>query len=101
MQIFQNSIGLQLANNQGGMQSPSFADNQTDKDYKFTLPIAYKSKCLVAIGSVETNLDNGYTYININHSKSKSSLSQLTFHCYTDWDWSYRGFKLAVLSIGI
>ena len=86
---------------QGGMQSSTFADNQAGKEYKFTLPIAYKSKCLVAIGSVETNLDSGYTYINLNHSPSKSTLSQLAFHCYTDWDWSYRGFKLAVLSIGI
>ena len=86
---------------QGGMQSSTFADNQAGKEYKFTLPIAYQSKCLAAIGLVETNLDSGYTYININHSKSKSSLSQLTFHCYTDWDWSYKGFKLAVLSIGI
>ena len=101
MQIFQNSIGLQLANNQGGMQSSTFADNQAGKEYKFRLPIAYKSKCLAAIGVVETNLDNGYTYININHSPSKSSLSQLTFHCWYDWDWSYRGFKLAVVSIGI
>lgn len=82
------------------MQSPTFADNQAGKEYKFTLPIAYKSKCLAAIGSVETNLDSGYTYININHSSSKSSLSQLAFHCYTDWDWSYRGFKLGIISVG-
>lgn len=86
---------------QGGMQSPTFSDNQAGKEYKFTLPISYKSKCLAAIGAVETNLDNGYTYVNINHSPSKSSFSQLAFHCYTDWDWSYRGFKLSVLSIGI
>ena len=65
------------------MQSSQFADNQAGKEYKFTLPIAYQSKCLAAIGLVETNLDSGYTYININHSKSKSSLSQLTFHCYS------------------
>ena len=83
------------------MQSSTFTDNQAGKEYKFTLPISYKSKCLSAIGAVETNLDTGYTYININHSPGKSSLSQLTFHFYTDWDWSYRGFKLAVLSIGI
>ena len=86
---------------QGGKQSSNFGDNQAGKEYKFTLPISYKSKCLAAIGSVETNLDSGYTYININHAPNKSSLSQLAFHCYTDWDWSYRGFKLAVLSIGI
>ena len=85
---------------QGGMQSSTFADNQAGKEYKFTLPIAYKSKCLVAIGSVETNLDSGYTYININHSPSKSALSQLTFHCWYDWDWSYRGFRLGIISVG-
>lgn len=100
--VYPSYNGLPLENNhQGGMQSSTFADNQAGKEYKFTLPIAYQSKCLAAIGLVETNLDSGYTYININHSKSKSSLSQLTFHCYTDWDWSYKGFKLAVLSIGI
>lgn len=86
---------------QGGMQSSTFADNQVTKEYEFTLPIAYKSKCLLAIGGVETNLDNGYTYININHSPKKSTLSQLKFHCYFNWGWSYQGFKLAVLSIGI
>ena len=86
---------------QGGMQSPSFDDAQPNLDYKFTLPISYKSKCFAAIGSVETNLENGRTFININHSPGKSSLSQLTFHCWYDWDWSYRGFKLAVVSIGI
>ena len=85
---------------QGGMQSSTFADNQAGKEYKFQLPIAYKSKCLAAIGVVETNLDSGYTYININHSPSKSSNNQLTFHCYTDWDWSYKGFRLGVISIG-
>lgn len=83
------------------MQSPSFDDAQPNLDYKFTLPISYKSKCFAAIGSVETNLENGRTFININHSPGKSSLSQLTFHCWYDWDWSYRGFKLAVVSIGI
>lgn len=87
-------------NHQGGMQSSTFADNQVGKEYKFQLPIAYKSKCLAAIGVVETNLDSGYTYININHSPSKSSNNQLTFHCYTDWDWSYKGFRLGVISIG-
>ena len=85
---------------QGGMQSSTFADNQAGKEYKFTLPIAYKSKCLVAIGSVETNLDSGYTYININYSPIKSTLEKLTFHCYTDWDWSYRGFRLGIISVG-
>ena len=83
------------------MQSSTFASIQVGKEYKFTLPIAYKSKCLIAIGSVETNLDNGYTYIDINHSPNKSTLSQLTFHCWHNWDWSYQGFKLGVLSIGI
>ena len=82
------------------MQSPNFGDNQAGKEYKFTLPIAYKTKCLLAMGYVQTNLDSGYTYININHSPNKSTLEQLTFHCYTDWDWSYRGFKLGIISAG-
>ena len=42
MQIFQNSIGLQLANNQGGICGES-----TSKfDYKI-FPIAFKQKCLI------------------------------------------------------
>ncbi len=85
---------------QGGVQSSSYLSNEAGKEYKFRLPIAYKSKCLAAFGVVETNLDNGYTYVNINHSPSKSSNTQLTFHCYTDWDWSYQGFRLGVISIG-
>ena len=52
------------------------------------------------MGYVQTNLDSGYTYININYSPNKSTLEQLTFHCFYDWDWSYRGFKLGVISVG-
>ena len=85
---------------QGGIQSSNFGDNQAGKEYKFTLPIAYKAKCLLAMGYVQTNLASGYTYININYSPNKSTLEQLTFHCFYDWDWSYRGFKLGIISVG-
>ena len=58
--VYPSYSGLPLENNhQGGMQSSKFADNQAGKEYKFTLPIAYQSKCLAAIGLVETNLDSG------------------------------------------
>lgn len=85
---------------QGGRQSPTFNDNQAGKEYKFTLPIAYKSKCITALGSTETNLNNGWTYVNINYAPDKSSTSELTFYCWTDWDWSYKGFRLSVISVG-
>lgn len=86
---------------QGGKQSVDYSDNvPAGKEYKYVLPIAYKSKCIAALGSTETNLANGWTYININYAPNKSSLSELTFHCWTDWDWSYKGFRLSVISIG-
>ena len=86
---------------QGGKQSVDYSNNiSAGKEYKFTLPISYKSKCLAALGTTETNLANGWTYININYAPNKSSLSELTFHCWTDWDWSYKGFRLSVISIG-
>lgn len=86
---------------QGGKQSVDYSDNvPVGKEYKYRLPIAYKSKCMVALGSTETNLANGWTYIDINYAPDKSSLSELTFHCWTNWDWSYKGFRLSVISIG-
>ena len=86
---------------QGGKQSVNYANNApAGAEYRFKLPIAYKSKCIAALGSTETNLANGWTYVNINYAPDKSSISELTFHCWTDWDWSYRGFRLSVISFG-
>lgn len=58
MQIFQNSIGLQLANNQGGICGES-----TSKfDYK-TFPVAFKQKCLImnATPTTEQYVINAWT----------------------------------------
>mgnify|MGYP000886063794 CR=1 FL=1 len=86
---------------QGGKQSVNYADKApVGAEYRFKLPIAYKSKCIAALGSTETNLANGWTYVNINYAPDKSSISELTFHCWTDWDWSYKGFRLSVISFG-
>lgn len=86
---------------QGGKQSVNYADNApAGAEYRFKLPIAYKSKCIAALGSTETNLANGWTYVNINYAPDKSSISELTFHCWMDWDWSYKGFRLSVISFG-
>lgn len=86
---------------QGGKQSVNYANNApVGAEYRFKLPIAYKSKCIAALGSTETNLANGWTYVNINYAPDKSSISELTFHCWTDWDWSYKGFRLSVISFG-
>ena len=87
---------------QGGLQSVGYSDNNpgTKAEYKFTLPIAYKTKCLHASGTTETNLTNGWTFINVNYAPNKSNNTELTFHCWTDWDWSLHGFRLNVVSIG-
>ena len=86
---------------QGGKQSVNYSNNTSaGAEYRYKLPISYKSKCIAAIGSTETNLDNGWTYININYAPNKSNNSELTFHCWTDWDWSYKGFRLSIISIG-
>lgn len=90
-----------LGFDQGGKQSVNYSNNTSaGAEYRYKLPISYKSKCIAAIGSTETNLDNGWTYININYAPNKSNNSELTFHCWTDWDWSYKGFRLSIISIG-
>ena len=51
MQIFQNSIGLQLANNQGGVKKSVVVYD--GKSYDVVFPTAFTSKCI----GVFLNLD--------------------------------------------
>ena len=76
MQIFQNSIGLQLANNQGGYDSMNITNRAHNKRYSY--PIAHTKKPVVICTNITSGdvdrdgwatsgtysvTDTGFTYI--------------------------------------
>lgn len=99
MQIFQNSIGLQLANNQGGMD-PSFYD-VVESNHVRTLnfPIRFPKKVLQI---TLTSLQKAASFYSIHQTLIHDDLSQSSFKVYLrEFEGTQQSHKISFIAIGI
>lgn len=71
MQIFQNSIGLQLANNQGGIKAQLHVYNET-----IVFPIAFKKVVNVSVTPVGRSGTNPYkSFVRVNELSAQNFMA--------------------------